>query len=54
MTEFVNNLQNNGENEIRSSAENFPSTRVNKVLNECENFAMFRGNKLEGKTQTEI
>ena len=47
--EFVNNIQNNAENEISSSAENSPSSKVGKVPNESENVAVFRGNKLEGK-----
>ena len=49
MTEFVNNIQNNAENEIGSSAENSPSSNVGKVPNESENVAMFRENRLEGK-----
>ena len=49
MTEFTNNIQNNAENEIRSSAEDSPSGKVDKVTNESENVAMFRGNRLEGK-----
>ena len=49
MTEFVNNIQNNAENEIRSSAENSSCSKVGKVPNESENVAMLRGNRLEGK-----
>ena len=49
LTEFVNDIQNNAENEIRNSAEKSSSSKVNKVLNESENVAMFRGNRLEGK-----
>ena len=49
ITEFVNEIENNAENEIRSSAENFSSGKVDKVPNESENVAMFRANKLEGK-----
>ena len=30
--EFVNNIQNNAENELRISAENSPSSKVGKVL----------------------
>ena len=41
--------QNNAENEIRNSAENSSSSKVDKVLNESENVAMFRGSRLEGK-----
>ena len=47
MTEFVNNMQNNANNEIRSSTENSSSSKVGKVLNESENVAMFRGNRLK-------
>ena len=49
MTEFVNNIQNNAENEIGISEENSPSSNVGKVPNESENVAMFRENRLEGK-----
>ena len=49
MTEFVNNVQNDAGNEIRSSAENSPSSKVGKVPNEIENVATFIGNRLEGK-----
>ena len=34
MTEFVNNIQNNAENGIRSSAENSSSCKVDQVRNE--------------------
>ena len=47
--EFVNNIQNNAENELRISAENSPSSKVGKVPNESENVAMFRGIRLEVK-----
>ena len=47
MTEFVNNMQNNANNEIRSSTENSSSSKVGKVPNESENVAMFRGNRLK-------
>ena len=49
MTEFINNMQNNAENEIRSSAEDSSSGEVDKVPNESENVAVFRGNRFEGK-----
>ena len=49
MTEFVNNVQKNAENEIRSSAENSTFGRVGKVPNEIENVATSKGNRLEGK-----
>ena len=49
MTEFVNIVQHNAENEIRSSAEDSSYGEVDKVPNERENVAMFRGNRLEGK-----
>ena len=49
LMEFVNNIQNNAENEIRNTAENSSSSKVDKVLTESENVAMFRGNRLEGK-----
>ena len=49
LMEFVNNIQNTAENEIRNSAENSSSCKVGKVHNESENVAMFRGNRLEGK-----
>ena len=49
MTEFVNNIQNNPGNELRSSAEDSSSGEVEKVPNESENVVMFRGNRLEGK-----
>ena len=49
MTELTKNIQNNAENEIRSSAEDSSSDEVDKVPNESENVAMFRGNRLEGK-----
>ena len=49
MTEFANNIQNNAENEIISSAEDSSSGEVGKVPNESENVAKFRGNRLEGK-----
>ena len=41
MTEFVNNVQKNAENKIRSSTENSPSSKVGKVPNEIENIATF-------------
>ena len=34
MTEFVNNIQSNAENGIRSSAENSSSCKVDQVRNE--------------------
>ena len=49
MAEFVNNKQSNAENEIRSSAETSPSSKVGKVPNESENNPMFKGNRFEGK-----
>ena len=49
ITELTKNIQNNAENEIRSSAEDSSSDEVEKVPNESENVAMFRGNRLEGK-----
>ena len=49
MTEFVNNVQTNAGNEIRSSAEDSPSSKIGKVPNEIENIATFRGNRLEDK-----
>ena len=49
MTEFANNIQNNAENDIRSSTEDSSSGKVAKVPNESENVAIFRGNRLEGK-----
>ena len=49
LIEFVNNIQNNAENEIRKSAENSSSSKVHKVLSESENVAMFRANRLQGK-----
>ena len=39
--EFVNNVQKNAENEIGSSAENSPSSKVGNVPNEIENVATF-------------
>ena len=44
MAEFVNNNQSNAENEIRSSAETSPSSKVGKVPKESENVPMFKGN----------
>ena len=49
MTEFINNMQNNAENEIRSSAEDSSSREVDKEPNESENVALFRDNRFEGK-----
>ena len=49
MTEFVNNIQNNAENKVRSSTEDSSSGEVDKVPNKSEDVAMFRGNRLEGK-----
>ena len=49
VTELTKNIQNNAENEIRSSAEDSSSDEVEKVPNESENVAMFRGIRLEGK-----
>ena len=49
VTELTKNIQNNAENEIRSSAEDSSSDEVGKVPNESENVAMFRGIRLEGK-----
>ena len=43
MAEFVNNKQSNAENEIRSSAETSPSSKVGKVPKESENVPMFIG-----------
>ena len=44
MTKFENNVQNNAENEIRSSAVNSLSSKAGKVSNENDNVATFRGN----------
>ena len=49
MTKFVNNMQNNAKNQIRSSAQNSSSCKKNEGRNECGNIAMSRGNKFEGK-----
>ena len=49
LTEFVNNIQSNAENEIRNSAENSSSSKVDKVLNESENVSMLKGYRLSGK-----
>ena len=47
MTEFINNMQNNAENEIRSRAEDYSCGGVGKVPKyERENVALFRGKNL--------
>ena len=40
ITELTKNIQNNAENEIRSSAEDSSSDEVEKVPNESENVAV--------------
>ena len=45
MMEFTNNIQNNVENEIRSSPENSSSGAVDKALIESKNVAMFKGDR---------